>query len=299
MRKYGRKGKKSGIYGGVVGVVVPDINNAFYSEVVLGMEEVLDKYNTTVLVCGSNEQHGKEITILDALKNLNVDGIVIAPVSSAVEYNREYLINLDRSSVPVVLLDRDVLGAQMDGVFMDNYNGAYQSIQTLIDNGHRDIAFIAGPMTSSSALDRFNAYSAALKANNIPLNEEFVLYGDFKAKSAYDLTKKLIDRQTKATAIFSSNRKMSSGSLMALAEKGYKIGEDISFISCGCVDHHESNITYVDYPTLNIGMECANILVKRITAGKRSSSVRARITFGMNLVLKGSEKLSGGKLSRK
>ena len=299
VRKYGRKVKRSGIYGCIIGVVVPDINNAYYSEVVLGMEDVLDKHNITVMVCGTNENHGKEIKILDALRNLNVDGIVIAPVSSAVEYNKEYLIDLDKNSIPVVLLDRDVLGAQMDGVFMDNYNGAYQSIQTLIDNGHRDIAFIAGPMTSSSALDRFNAYSAALKANNIPLNEEYILYGDFKAKSAYDLTKKLVERHTKVTAIFSSNRKMSSGSLMVLAEKGLRIGEDISFISCGCIDYHESNITYVDYPTLDIGRECANILVKRIAQGKRSSSAKARITYGMNLVLKGSEKLANGKIPRK
>lgn len=298
VRKYGRKSHKSGAHGGIVGVVVPDINNSYYSEVVLGMEEVFDKYNVTVITCGSNEQHGKEIKILDALKSLDVSGIVIAPVSSAVEYNREYLINLDKNSVPVVLLDRDVLGAQMDGVFMDNYNGAYQSIQTLIDNGHRDIAFIAGPMTSSSALDRFNAYSAALRANNIPLREEYILYGDFKAESAYNLTKKLIDRKTRVTAIFSSNRKMSSGSLMALAEKCYEIGKDISFISCGCPDYRDSNISYVDYPTTNIGMECANILLKRITQGKRGSSVKARVTFGMNLVLKGSEKLPEGKIRK-
>lgn len=290
VRKYGRKSPKSGICGGVIGVVVPDINNAYYSEVVLGAEEVLDKYNVTVIVCGTNEHHGKEIRVLDTLKSLNVAGIVISPVSNAVEYNREYLVDLDRSSIPVVLLDRDMLGAQMDGVFMDNYNGAYQSIQTLIDNGHTDIAFIAGPMTSSSALDRFNAYSAALKANGLPLREEYILYGDFKAQSAYDLTKKLMDRQPKVTAIFSSNRKMSSGSLMAIAEKGYKIGEDISFISCGRPDNHDSDISYVDYPTADIGMECANILIKRISQGKRSSSAKARITFGMNLILNGSEK---------
>ena len=289
IRKYNKKGCIAGLCGGIVGIVVPDINNAYYSEVILGMEEVMDLHNMNVVICGSNEQPGKEIKILNMLSNLNVGGIVIAPVSSAVEYNREYLLELNKSGIPVILLDRDIFGAHLDGVFIDNYNGAYQSIQKLIDSGHRHIAFIAGPMTSSSALDRFNAYTAALSANHILLNEEYILYGDFKAKSAYSLTKRLIERQKEVTAIFSSNRTMASGCLMALAESGISVGDDIAFISCGCVEYHDSRISYVDYPTTDIGRECANILIDRINRGKKTASVKARIVFDMNLVLKGSE----------
>ena len=290
-RKYSRK-KGGSLSNKVVGVVIPDISNAYYAEVIRGIEEILIPYGIQTIVCNSDEKSGQEIRILDTLSQMNVCGIIISPVSGSVEYNAEYLHKLNKSGTPIVLLDRDLRGSNMDGVFMDNYNGAYQSIQTFIDNGHRDIAFICGPMTSTSGLDRFNAYTAALKNNNIPLNEEYILYGDFKLESAYRITKKLMSKKNKITAIFSSNRRMSSGCLMALAELGIVPGRDIAFISCGKLGYNDLSISYVDYPTEEIGRECAKILVEKASSGKRPvSSTKKRITFDMKLILQGSEKM--------
>ena len=289
-RKYKHK-TGSASQSDIVGVVIPDISNAYYAEVIRGIEEIMEGKGIQVLICNSDEKSGQEIRILDTLSRLRVRGIIIAPVSGAVEYNANFLHKLNKSGIPVVLLDRDIRGGTMDGVFMDNYNGAYQSIQTFIDNGHRDIAFVCGPMTSTSGLDRFNAYVAALKNNNIPVNEEYIVYGDFKLESAYRLTKKLMSKRNKITAIFSSNRRMSSGCLMALAEQGIVVGKDIAFISCGKLDYNDLSLSYVDYPTVDIGRECAKMLLEKASEGKRkSSSTKKRITFEMQLVLRGSEK---------
>ena len=290
-RKYKQK-KGATLSYKVAAVVVPDINNAYYAEVIRGIEQVMNAQGIQVVVCNSDEDSGREIRILDTLNQIGVCGIIIASVSGSVEYNVEYLHKLNKNGTPVVLLDRDLRGGNMDGVFMDNYNGAYQSIQTFIDNGHRDIAFVCGPMTSTSSQDRFNAYVDALKANNIPVNEEYIVYGDFKLESAYRLTKKLMAKRNKITAIFSSNRRMSSGCLMALAERGMVPGKDIAFISCGKLDYSDLSISYVDYPTVDIGRECAKMLIEKANSGKRQvSTTKNRITFDMTLVLRGSEKL--------
>ena len=290
IRKYKKRSHSAKLFGHTIGVVVPDINNSYFSEVILGIEEVADRKGMQTIICNSNENPGKEARILDAMAELGVQGIIIAPVSGSAEYNTDFLTTLNKNGTPVVLLDRDLRGSHLDGVFMDNYNGAYQSIQTLIRNGHRNIAFICGPMTSTSAVDRFNAYVAAMRDNDLPLREEYILYGDFKADSAYALTRKLLEKDRQVTAIFSCNRKMSSGSLLALAEAGLTVGRDIAFISCGKVEYNNMNISYVDYATGDIGRECASILVEKILGGrKQSAGPRKRTTFDMQLVLRGSE----------
>lgn len=291
IRKYKKRRRSAKLFGHTIGVIVPDINNSYFSEVILGIEEIAEKKGIQIVICNSNESPGREARILDIMAELNVRGIIIAPVSGSAEYNTDFLTSLNKNGTPIVLLDRDLRGSHLDGVFMDNYNGTYQSIQTLINNGHRNIAFICGPMTSTSAVDRFNAYVDALHQNGLPLREEYILYGDFKADSAYRLTKKLVEKEREVTAIFTSNRKMSSGSLLALAEKGLLVGRDIAFISCGKVEYNTLNISYVNYATNDIGQECASILIEKILDGRKpSTESRKRTTFEMQLVLRGSER---------
>lgn len=279
-------------YNSCIGVVVPDIGNAYYAEVIHGIESVMDANSVQVLICNSNEESGSEIKILHSLSQLNVKGLIVCPVSNTVEYNTQYLISLNSSGTPVVLIDRDLRNGNLDGVFMDNYGGAYASIKAFIDCGHKNIAFISGPTTSTSGLDRLNAYMAALRDSGIAVNEEYILYGDFMSDSAYNLTKKLFERHHEVTAVFASNRRMASGCLMALAEKNLVVGKDVSFISCGNPGYRASRISYVDYPTVSIGEECANMLLYKIMNGKRNSNAyKKRTTFDMELVLQGSERL--------
>lgn len=288
-REYRQRANSLGC--GCIGVVVPDISNNFFAEVISGIESVMSKLNIQVLICNSDEDPGAEVKILDALQAINICGIIIAPVSNAVEYNAELLKSFDRSGIPVVLMDRDLRNGSMDGVFMDSYGGAYEATQTLISCGHRDIAFICGPLTSSSGLDRFNAFIAAHRDNGLEVHEEYVIYSDFKYKTTYNLVTQRIDQIRKVTAILSSNRRMTYGCCMALAENRIRIGRDIAFISCGRPEIGHGIISYVDYPTFDMGRECAQILIEKAQGGRRSRAyARKRTTFDMNLVLNGSEK---------
>ena len=286
------KQRSSSLGSGCIGVVVPDISNNFFAEVISGIESVMSKLNIQVLICNSDENPGAEIKILDSLQAINVCGIIIAPVSNAVEYNAECLRSFDRSGIPVVLMDRDLRNGSMDGVFMDNYGGAYEATQTLINCGHREIGFICGPLTSSSGLDRFNAFMAAHRDNGLEVHEEHLIYSDFKYETTYNLVTQKIEQMKKITAILSSNRRMTYGCCMALAENGITIGRDISFISCGRPEIGHGFISYVDYPAFDMGSECAHILIEKTKRGKRPRTyARKRITFDMELILNGSEKL--------
>lgn len=277
-------------FGNTVGVLIPDIFNNYYMEVIQGIESIMNQNGVDVLICNTDEDPSKEIRCLDILRKLNMSGAIAVPVSDAEKYNTDYLIEMNENDVPIVLLDRDLRSANIDGVFMDNFNSAYQSIQKFIDNGHTDIAIICGPTTSTSGMDRLNGYMSVLRDNDIPVREDYILYGDFKFELAYKLTKKLIEKKTDVTAIFASNSRMSMGSLIALTESGISIPDDMAFISCGKLEANYSHISSIINPTRSIGEECATILLDKMKMGKKQrGQPKKRTTFEMELILRGSE----------
>lgn len=276
------------VFSSVVGAVVPDICNRYYMEVIQGMEQVLEPLGVEVLICNTDEDPRKEARCLTTLLKAGVGGILAVPVSDTEQYNAQRLMEIDEGGTPVVLLDREIRGGNLDGVFMDNYNSAYQSVLELIKNGHRHIALIAGPLTSASGLSRLKGYTAALKEHGIPVRGEYILHGDFKFDQAYALTEGLLKKCLPVTGIFASNSRMAAGCLAALAKTGIRVPQDMAFISCGRLEEHLSNISFVCYPTREIGEECARILQERMQAGKRRKAAR-RTTFDMELVLRGSE----------
>ena len=280
-------------FGSIVGVVMPDLCNRYFMEVIQGVESVLREHNAEVHICNTDEQAAREIQSLSLLKRIGVAGVIIAPVSNAEEYNVEFLNNMQRGGIPIVLLDRDIPGNKLDGVFMENYRAAYASIETFIHNGHTHIAIITGPDTSSSAEARLHGYMDALRAHGLPLRQEYILHGDFKTELAYTLTKRLFEEGTPVTAVFACNSSMSRGCMLALAESGRVIGRDVSFISCGRLEGMGERISSVLYPTQAIGAECANILLDRIAHRGGQRTAKRRVVFDMQLMLRGSESLCG------
>jgi len=287
-KEYQKKAKS--IHLNTIAVVVPDIHNTYFMEVIQGIERIVEKHGIEVVMCNTDERPDKEIRCLDVLEQMGVSGVIAVPVSDEETFNADYLMNMNNNEIPVVLLDRDLPNCNIDGVFMDNYNSAFQATQKFIMNNHRNIAIISGPITSTSGLARLNGYQAALQNYNIPIQEDLILHGDFKFELSYNLTKNLISSRPDVTAIFATNSRMSMGSLFALTELGLAIPEDISFISCGRLGLEYSLITSILYPTESIGEECAKILLDKMRTGKSVSRTKKRTVFEMEWQLQGSEK---------
>ena len=277
----------------IVGVVIPDINNPFFSEAIKGIIQVFRQNNINILICDTDESPELEIQSLQTLRREKVGGIIIAPVSGAVEYNAEYLKWFNSMGVPIVLLDRDIKLSGFDGVFLDSFRGAFDAVKTLIGNGHTEIAIIAGLITSKPGIDRLEGYLEALRLNNLPIKEEYILYGNFKKDSAYELTYKLLETRKKVTAIFSSNNLMSVGCYEAIYDKGMKIPDDISLISFDDFYFFGTggfNISAVSRPTMQMGVEAAKLLVDQIKKRKSKDQMSKRIILSPHLMLRGSEK---------
>ncbi|SUY46625.1 LacI family transcriptional regulator [Clostridium putrefaciens] len=274
-----------------IGVIVPDIVNPFFGEVIKGITEVAEKSGLNIILCNTDESKEKELRALKILTEQRIQGIIIAPTSAEDEFNSEYLKTLENMGIPIVLVDGNVKYTTFNGVFVDNIKGAYEATEALIKEGHRKIGVITGRMNSKPAKDRYLGYQKALLMNNIPLEDRYTFYGDYKEETAYKITKNIMKMKDRPTALFVCSNMTTLGSLKAIYEEKINIPEDISLVAFDKVEILNIlgfNISYVNGPSVEMGKLGMQMLVD-ILNNKNKNEIR-RITLLPNLVLKGSEK---------
>ncbi len=278
----------------IIGVIIPDISNPFFGEVIKGISNIADKYSVSLLVCNTEEQIEKEIRYLDLFKTNNIMGLIITPETDQGGYNSKYLYQLEGLGVPIVLLDRGLNISHFNSVFVNNVTGSFNAVNAFINEGHKDIAIISGPMSSKPGRERFYGYENALRSNHMEVKKEYVFFGDFKLKSGYEITKKLLQMKNRPTAIFAANNMMAQGSVKALVESGLSIPNDMAFIGFDDVDMFEImnlHISTVSRPTDLMGEVAAEMLFDLIENKKVKHSSIKEVLLDTKLVLRGSEKL--------
>ena len=278
----------------IVAVVIPDIKNPFFGDIMKGIASVLDNQNLQIILCDTDERVDKELKYLEMLKGQRIKGLLITPTSDSNEYNLEYLNLLESMGTPTVLIDRDVKYSNFDGVFLDSIEGAYQATRAMIDEGHSKIAVITGPLSSKPGRDRLRGYRKALEMNSIEVDERYILHGDFREESGYKLMKDIIHMSERPSGVFISNNLMNLGALKAVFEEKIEIGRDISIVGFDEIDVLNSlsmNISVVARPTRQMGVMAAEILLERLNGRKKEDTGIKRVTLSPELLLHGSERI--------
>lgn len=260
----------------LIAFVVPDITNPFFTDVYRGAQTTLEPYGYELVILETNESTSREIRVLQVVQKLDTCGIIITPTSDG-EPGLQCEQLLEGMRVPVVLVDRDVSHSSFDGVFIHNELGAYNAVKELIARGHRNIAIISGPLTTKPGRERQKGYLKALEDAGIPLNDAYVLEGDFSRDSGYHLTNRLLDEHPETTAIFSSNNMMTLGCLHALSDRGISPENDIEVISfddVSDISDQASKITVVQRPTTEMGVTAAQIILDKCSRRDKVSNRR-------------------------
>lgn len=277
-----------------IGVIIPDIENPFFSSVIRGISDVADRNNYNILFFGTNETAATEHSCLKTVQSQRLKGVIITPISEFDMETREYLMRLDSTGIPVVLVDRDIKDSNFDGVFLDNVKSSYKGVEALIKEGHERIAIITGPNTSKPGKDRLLGYKKAMDAYKIKVPAEYIALGDFKLAKAYTRTKELMSLANPPTAIFASNNLTTLGCLKYFTEKRLKIGKDISimgFDDIETLNMIDFNLSVIDRDAKMQGMEAMNILLHRLDNPKHVIGTK-RITLSHRVILRGSEKIN-------
>lgn len=280
---------------GVIGVLIPDLKNPFFTDCLAGIELVANQNGLSILICHTCEDSDVELQYLQLLKKIGVAGIIITVVSDDYSsFSNEYLNLIQHTKTPVVLLDRDTKYANYDGVFIDNEHGAFAITEILLKNGHRRIALIGGPLNTKPGREREEGFRDAFKAMGVPVKESLIRRGDFTQEYGEKETLALLQSGERPTAIFCANNLMTIGCVTAVRRMGLRIPEDIAVVAFDDVKMLSDlgySISTVGRPSTMMGNKAMKLLLQKMESEAKSkqNSVQ-RVIMPPTVILRGSEK---------
>jgi LacI family transcriptional regulator len=211
---------------GTLGLVVPDIANPFFSEVARGAEDRASAASYNVFVCNTDESPQQERTILESLEEKRVDGLILC--SSRLP--DDMLCATLELHPAAVLVNRRAVAASAGLVLLADEHGARMATGHLLQAGHRAVGLLAGPLTSYSGQQRSRGYRAALAAAGIPYNPAWVRPCSSQVEGGRDTTVTLLSDHPEVTALFCYNDLVAIGALLACADLGRRVPEDLSVV---------------------------------------------------------------------
>lgn len=279
-----------------IGVIVPDITNSYFGEIIKGISEIAEKNNLNIILFNTDNYLEKEIRALNVLKEQRIKGIIMTPGFGEEKFNDDYIKTISNLNIPIVLVSADVKFTNLNGVFVDNIKGSFDATQLLIKEGHTKIGIITGLLSAEPSIDRLIGYKKALEANNITINDKYILNGDFKLDKAYELTKRLIEEKDPPTALVVCSNMMTMGVIKALNEKNKNIPTDLSIIGFDKIDFLDMvglNITYMEDCPIELGRSSMKMLCEIIYNSNDEDNKIKRLTIAPKIVIRGSEKKLG------
>lgn len=208
-----------------IGVIVPDITNAFYPEMVRGVEAAAQLSGYSVLLCDSSEDPQTEERHLAALFSRRVDGVLLACCANSTAYDA-----MIRRRFPMVFVDR-LPSAVIEGtVSTDNVDAGYIAAKHLIDLGHKRIAMVAGHLGLSPHRDRLGGFRRAMQESHLPIIEQYLMCGDVQIEDSLAAGHRLLSLPVLPTALMVSNNKLMLGILQALDERGIRVPGQLSLL---------------------------------------------------------------------
>ncbi|MBK9696369.1 MAG: LacI family DNA-binding transcriptional regulator [Propionibacteriaceae bacterium] len=250
-----------------IGMVVMDISNPFFTDVVKGAEEVLYREQYSVQIGNSDQQPTRELTLLDRFEQQRVGGVLFAPVGDSAER----VLALRRRGIPVVIVDRAGISSDFCSVGVDDLVGGRLAGRHLIEQGHRRLAFVGGPSTLTQVRDRRggielaveqaggDATLLAVSTPGLTLDAGVAAAGDLAA---------LPDGE-RPTGVFAANDLIAIGLLQGFVTAGLRVPEDIALVGYDDIAFAAAAavpISSVHQPRAEIGRKSAELLVAEIEA---------------------------------
>jgi len=243
-----------------IAVIIPDIGNVFFSEIIRGVEDRVLESGYDVVLCNTGEDPSVEERNLAMMVEQRVDGLVVAPTLEG-ERTLEPLV---RQGTPLVVVDRPV-GLPVDQVFSNNERGGYEAASHLVQLGHRRIGAIVEISEIRSFDDRIRGWRQGLADGGIEICEGDVRQAGLEIEGAEMAAKALLSGSGRVTAIFSSNNLMTLGVLRHLKAAGFRYPGDVSLVGFDDPPWASSfGITSVAQLPFEMGYQAAEMLVRRI-----------------------------------
>lgn len=250
-----------------VGMIVSDITNPFYADIVRGAQDVLADRHYTLILSNTDEAPARELESLHTLRQKKVDGLIAVSTGA----NSEAFHKASESHFPIVLVDRQLPEDRLCTIVVDDELGAYQATQHLIGLGHRRIGIIMGKVGISTTDHRRAGYEKALREAGIPIDPVLMVHGHSTLEGGAAASSVLLRLSPPPTAIFATNNLMTVGLFLAIKEHKLRCPEEIAVVGFDDIiwlSAFRPTLTTVAQPSYELGKQAAELLWDMMEAKK-------------------------------
>lgn len=268
-----------------IGLVVLDIRNPFFAEIIRGAEERADEHGLSVLVANSDEKQEREAMHLDLFEEQRVTGVLVTPVSESLPR----LAQMHERGTHAVLVDRESHDERFASVAVDDVEGGRIALEHLLSVGRRRIAFVGGPVSLRQVSDRLSGAQAAAAAAGVGL--EFLATSALTVDEGRRAGTQILDRpaDSRPDAVFAANDLLALGILQSLVMTGdARVPEDIALVGYDDIDFAAAAViplSSVRQPAALIGSTAVDLLLR---GQGESAPAREHVLFRPELVARAS-----------
>ncbi|MCC8190587.1 MAG: LacI family transcriptional regulator [Planctomycetes bacterium] len=249
-----------------IGLIVPDLADAVFLEMVRGVESTAKLFDYSVFLCPGERCGPKEQEYLAILAEKHADGIVLLwPRLAAAE------LTAVAAERPLVIVTSTAGSFESCGVVaIDQYGGSLAALRYLYDLGHRRIALLGGPDRCPETGPSQDAFTAFCCERGLPLAPDYLGRGKYSYHSGHEAMSRLLKLTNPPTAILAANDRSAVGAIRAAAESGLTVPQDVSVVGLGdsaLAQYCQPRLTTVAMPQFDAGQKAAKILLRLIRGG--------------------------------
>lgn len=257
----------------IVGVILEDITNLFFAEVMKGMEAAARKYGYQLLLMNTQTDAKKQREAIQTLLERRVEGILITPTEDGLsDFER-----LSHINVPVVIVGRHIERLQLDEIHSDEVKGGYLATKHLLSKGRKKILLINSIPENSAARMREEGYRKALREANVHLPEDYIIVSsEPNMEAGYHAVFKAIEKKLDFDGIFCYNDMFAFGAMRALEELGKRVPQDVAVVGYDDVafaSYYRPALTTIRINKFGMGFEAFKLLLQKLS-GRRKKSKR-------------------------
>jgi LacI family transcriptional regulator len=271
-----------------IGIVVPDLENSFFSYAVDSMIDYATEHNYHVILTVSREKESAERQNIENLIGMRVDGLLVCLSQETTD--RHVFSTVKKMKIPLVFFDRAFENMKFSRVVFDDKTGAEVSLNQIIKEGYTKIAHLAGYSGINIGKHRSEGFTGTLADNNIAVKNEWLIEGGFELNDGYESFRKIIALGDLPEIVFTVNDRVALGAYKAIKEAGLRIPEDIGIIGYGfseITDFFDPPLTVINQDPRKMGLESIKLLIaeieNRVKNGNRKILINEEFLWGKSV----------------
>jgi LacI family transcriptional regulator len=246
-----------------IGVLVSELHGPIFGALMSSIEEVLRKAGKFVIFAVGHSDEQKEKEGVNFLISRNCDALILHLEATS----DDDLMNFRDSATPFVIINRDVPGLMDRSISLNNEQGGYLATHHLIKQGHRNIAYISGPLDWADANARLAGHKRALSESGLAFDDRLMIPGNYLVPGGEEAMKQLFEKDLNFSAVVCANDEMAVGAMDVIRKKGLRIPGDISVVGFDNVrwaPFLSPKLTSVNNPIRDMGRMAADWVMKHV-----------------------------------